>query len=158
MAARQAWGGGNTAGGLSKSCTLPRSMGSKATSNTAAILTNRPKVTAAPQALNKKGPAAASVVPGGIKRTTGPGQTQGVGSKPATERSKLPNSIRSCDTKLAQLILDEIIEAGSPVTWEDVSGQEVFLPSIMIILPITDNIKLNLFIFYRLRNKHSKKL
>ena len=45
--------------------------------------------------------------------------------------------IRSCDEKLAHLILDEIIENGSPVTWDDISGQEAAKQALeeIVILP-----------------------
>jgi hypothetical protein len=59
----------------------------------------------------------------GAKKTTGHGTSNS--TKPAQENKKITHSIRSCDTKLAQLILDEVIEGGSPVTWDDISGQEV---------------------------------
>lgn len=53
------------------------------------------------------------------------GQSSAISStKGSQENKKMTHSIRSCDTKLAQLILDEIIEGGSSVTWEDISGQE----------------------------------
>jgi spastin len=48
-----------------------------------------------------------------------------------------PKNIRSCDSKLAQLILDEIIEGGTPVTWNDISGQQVAKQALeeIVILP-----------------------
>jgi hypothetical protein len=56
----------------------------------------------------------------GVRRPGVGGATSSTVAKPLK-----PHSIRSCDTKLAQLILDEIIEGGSAVTWDMISGQEV---------------------------------
>lgn len=83
-----------------------------------------------------------------------PGTPAAGGNKPATEPRKA-NSIRSCDTKLAQLILDEIIEGGSAVTWEDVSGQEVGLN---YLNPELINIKKCIYLFfYRRLNRPLKR-
>lgn len=35
-------------------------------------------------------------------------------------------SLKGVDPKLAQIIMDEILEGGTPVLWDDVAGQEVF--------------------------------
>lgn len=103
MAIRQPAAGG-------KSSTLPRNMGSKSTIPTA--VTPRGRIPTPP--VSKKV---------GLRK---PGGQNAISStKGSQENKRMTHSIRSCDTKLAQLILDEIIEGGSPVTWEDVSGQEV---------------------------------
>lgn len=70
-------------------------------------------------AQKKAGGMGVSGATAGIRRP--PGVT---GTAPQAKPAK-PHSIRSCDTKLAQLILDEVIEGGSAVTWDDISGQEV---------------------------------
>lgn len=115
MASRQAWGGVAAGGGsLGKSNTLPRSMGLKGPN--AAVLANRGKP-AAPQPYKKVGAGAIS--------STNP-RRPGVGTNPTKPETRKPHSIRSCDTKLAQLILDEVIEGGSATTWDDISGNEVW--------------------------------
>ena len=35
------------------------------------------------------------------------------------------NALKGVDSKLAQIIIDEIIDSSTPVTWEDISGQTV---------------------------------
>lgn len=51
--------------------------------------------------------------------------------KPLTTKSKTNTSrstaLKGVDPKLAQLVLDEVLEGGSPVQWEDIAGQEVSL-------------------------------
>lgn len=91
-----------------KSNTLPRNMGSKST----IPVTPRGRIPTPP--VSKK---VGLRKPGGQNATTS--------TKGSQENRKMTHSIRSCDTKLAQLILDEIIEGGSAVTWDDISGQEV---------------------------------
>ncbi|XP_035703758.1 spastin isoform X3 [Folsomia candida] len=126
MASRQAWGGVAAGGGsLGKSNTLPRSMGLKGPN--AAVLANRGKP-AAPQPYKKVGAGAIS--------STNP-RRPGVGTNPTKPETRKPHSIRSCDTKLAQLILDEVIEGGSATTWDDISGNESAKQALeeIVILP-----------------------
>jgi len=77
---------------------------------------------------------------------TGLGGTTGVVSSTsgstATSRSASaatetkPKKIRSCDARLAQLILDEIVD-NTNISWEDISGQQVRLST-----AVTSNIYL----------------
>ncbi|GAB6024464.1 hypothetical protein CHUAL_009623 [Chamberlinius hualienensis] len=45
--------------------------------------------------------------------------------------------LKNVDSKLAQIILDEIVEGGAPVTWEDIAGEEVAKQALqeIVILP-----------------------
>lgn len=119
MTARQAWGSG---GGMSKSNTLPRNMGSRAGATGANIASNRGGRALVPTVGNKK--VTPGTTPGQVAGMTGAKRPGGVTAGGPGGTRKLP-SIRSCDSKLAHLILDEIIEGGSAVTWDDISGQEV---------------------------------
>lgn len=112
--------------GLSKSQTLPRSMGSR----NAPVQPVRPfnKQSSTPPAIKKQ-----LSVPGNnspAKRSSSLG-----GSKPTT-RGKSP-TLRGVDPKLAQSILDEIVEGGQAVQWEDIVGQETAKQALqeMVILP-----------------------
>jgi spastin len=45
-----------------------------------------------------------------------------------TPARKTPSpALKGVDPKLAQIILDEILEGGASVQWEDIAGQEVQL-------------------------------
>lgn len=46
-------------------------------------------------------------------------------------------ALKNVDTKLAQLIMDEIVEGGTPVTWDDIAGDEVAKQALqeIVILP-----------------------
>lgn len=46
-------------------------------------------------------------------------------------------SLRGVDPKLAQAILDEIVEGGHPILWEDIVGQDTAKQALqeMVILP-----------------------
>jgi len=111
--------------------TLPRNTGSKTAPTTQTGVTGiKGKVTSTPPVSRKINPG--PVRKGGqIIPTVVPGAKAGV-----TEVTK-PKFIRSCDSKLAQIILDEIIEGGSPITWNDISGQEVAKQALeeIVILP-----------------------
>ncbi|CAL8139894.1 unnamed protein product [Orchesella dallaii] len=104
-----------------KSSTLPRNMGSK---STIPVVNPRGRIPTPP--VSKK------------IGTRKPGQSSAITStKGSQENKKMTHSIRSCDSKLAQLILDEIIEGGSPITWDDISGQETAKQALdeIVILP-----------------------
>jgi spastin len=48
-----------------------------------------------------------------------------------TTSHKTPSSaLKGVDPKLAQIILDEILEGGASVQWEDIAGQEVPLTTL----------------------------
>lgn len=42
-------------------------------------------------------------------------------------------ALKGVDPKLAQIVLDEVLEGSSPVQWEDIAGQEVSLIHLYII-------------------------
>ncbi|KAK4884015.1 hypothetical protein RN001_000286 [Aquatica leii] len=108
---------------VSKSQTLPRSMGSR----NAPVQPVRPfnKQASTPPAIKKQ-----LSVPG----NNSPGR-KASSSKP-TSRGKSP-TLRGVDPKLAQSILDEIVEGGPSIQWEDIVGQEVAKQALqeMVILP-----------------------
>jgi len=115
---------------LSKSQTLPRSMGSR----TAPVQPVRPfnKLSSTPPAIKKQ-----LSIPGNgsnsPRRTVGP-STPTSGKASIVKKS---SALRGVDPKLAQNILDEIVEGGSPVQWDDIVGQETAKQALqeMIILP-----------------------
>ena len=57
-------------------------------------------------------------------------------SNKSTTRGKSP-TLRGVDPKLAQSILDEIVEGGPAIQWEDIVGQEIAKQALqeMVILP-----------------------
>lgn len=63
-------------------------------------------------------------VPGNGSPVRRPGTPGGSGSNRGTptRKASMPKGI---DPKLAQVILDEILEGGAAVQWEDIAGQEV---------------------------------
>ncbi|XP_018320231.1 spastin [Agrilus planipennis] len=112
---------------LSKSQTLPRSMGSR-----------MPQVQAV-RPFNK------TSTPPTIKRQTshsGPGNNsparKGSGSNKnlGIGRTRSP-TLRGVDPKLAQCILDEIVDGGQQIHWNDIVGQETAKQALqeMVILP-----------------------
>lgn len=60
-------------------------------------------------------------------------------SNVSTPRSKTPTGtpLKGIDSKLAQVILDEIVEGGAGIQWEDIAGQEAAKQALqeMVILP-----------------------
>lgn len=46
-------------------------------------------------------------------------------AKPAAAGKRQIPQLKGVEPKLAQLILDEIMEGGAPVLWDDIAGQEV---------------------------------
>ncbi|XP_049817411.1 spastin isoform X2 [Aethina tumida] len=121
---------------MSKSQTLPRSMGSRTTP----VQPVRPfnKVSSTPPAVKKQ-----LSVPGnqGIgsparKGLGGSASATGLTKGGVNVRGKSP-SLRGVDPKLAQNILDEIVEGGQAIQWDDIVGQESAKQALqeMVILP-----------------------
>ncbi|CAH0550053.1 unnamed protein product [Brassicogethes aeneus] len=116
---------------MSKSQTLPRSMGSRTTP----VQPVRPfnKISSTPPAIKKQ-----LSVPGnsGSPARKGLNSLPGTSSTKANIRGKSP-TLRGVDSKLAQNILDEIVEGGAAVQWEDIVGQETAKQALqeMVILP-----------------------
>lgn len=116
----------------SKSQTLPRSMGSRIPSRP----TNPKVLTSTPPAVRRQ----LSVPNAGaspIRRASkGVATTR---SNVSTPRSKTPTGtpLKGIDSKLAQVILDEIVEGGAGIQWEDIAGQEAAKQALqeMVILP-----------------------
>lgn len=106
-----------TGGMLSKSQTLPRSMG-----RPSSILScHRPsltKTTLTPPISRKQVSTTPLSEPVVRRRPTTPNSNKG------TPVRRIP-SLKGIDPKLAQLIIDEILEGGAPVHWDDIAGQEV---------------------------------
>lgn len=63
-------------------------------------------------------------VPGNGSPIRRPGTPTTSNSNRSTPTRKVP-ILKGVDPKLAQVILDEILEGGAPVQWEDIAGQEV---------------------------------
>nr|CAD7197869.1 unnamed protein product [Timema douglasi] len=101
-------------GQLNKSQTLPRSMGSRSRNAAPTATVNKPSST--PPAIKRQlsGPSSSPV----RRPTSGPAG----GSKAASRKNP---ALKGVDPKLAQIILDEILEGGSPIHWEDIAGQEI---------------------------------
>nr|CAD7442442.1 unnamed protein product [Timema bartmani] len=113
-------------GALNKSQTLPRSMGSRSRNAVPTATVNKPSST--PPAIKRQlsGPSSSPV----RRPTSGPAG----GSKAASRKNP---ALKGVDPKLAQIILDEILEGGSPIHWEDIAGQEVAKQALqeMVIYP-----------------------
>jgi len=63
-------------------------------------------------------------VPGNGSPIRRPGTPTTSNSNRSTPTRKVP-ILKGVDPKLAQVILDEILEGGASVQWEDIAGQEV---------------------------------
>lgn len=62
--------------------------------------------------------------------------------KPMLNRTKptvAKGTLRGVDPKLAQLVLDEVLEGGPPVQWEDIAGQDVCMISYFNLLGAISN-------------------
>ncbi|KAF4528140.1 hypothetical protein B566_EDAN011156 [Ephemera danica] len=107
------------AGMAARSSTLPRSMGSRQPSS--------------------NGSSSGSSGGGGAGPSSSPGRKPSSSSSSnsrGTPVKKTP-SLKGVDPKLAQIILDEILEGGPPVEWDDIAGQEIAKQALqeMVILP-----------------------
>lgn len=105
-------------GGISKSQTLPRSMG-RSTPTLACQRTTPIKPTSTPPSVKRQLSIPNNGSP--VRRPLTPNLTGGKTSAPLR---KTPN-LKGIDPKLSQLILDEILEGGTAVQWDDIAGQEV---------------------------------
>ncbi|XP_018579707.1 spastin isoform X1 [Anoplophora glabripennis] len=114
---------------ISKSQTLPRSMGSR----TAPVQPVRPfnKISSTPPAVKKQ-----LSVPGNTGSPARRVNSNGATTSKVSARGRSP-SLRGVDPKLAQAILDEIVEGGPPVQWDDIVGQDTAKQALqeMVILP-----------------------
>ncbi|KAI5740706.1 hypothetical protein M8J76_006341 [Diaphorina citri] len=104
-----------------KSNTLPRNVGSKAHSS-------------------NNTPVRVPQTPPGQKRTTliSPGSpSHRLNTLKNSTTTNKSSNLKGVDSKLAQVVLDEILEGGSPVQWQDIAGQEVAKQALheMVILP-----------------------
>ncbi|XP_014486183.1 PREDICTED: spastin isoform X2 [Dinoponera quadriceps] len=115
---------------LSKSQTLPRNMGRSAPiqpcHRTVPI-----KPSSTPPSVKRQ-----LSVPGNGSPIRRPGTPTASSSNRSTPTRKVP-ILKGVDPKLAQVILDEILEGGAPVQWEDIAGQETAKQALqeMVILP-----------------------
>nr|CAH7760591.1 unnamed protein product [Callosobruchus chinensis] len=117
---------------LAKSQTLPRSMGRTA----APVQPVRPfhKTTAStPPAVRKQLSIPGAGTSSPSRRING---NNGFAATKTGARGRSP-SLRGVDPKLAQAILDEIVEGGPAVQWEDIVGQDTAKQALqeMVILP-----------------------
>ncbi|XP_006608089.1 spastin-like isoform X2 [Apis laboriosa] len=115
---------------ISKSQTLPRSMGrSTAIQSCHRVAPIKPSST--PPSVKRQ-----LSVPGNGSPIRRPGTPTTSNSNRGTPTRKVP-ILKGVDPKLAQVILDEILEGGTAVHWEDIAGQETAKQALqeMVILP-----------------------
>ncbi|XP_029668270.1 spastin isoform X5 [Formica exsecta] len=115
---------------LSKSQTLPRSMG-RSTPIQPCHRTMPIKPSSTPPSVKRQ-----LSVPGNGSPIRRPGTPTTSNSNRSTPTRKVP-ILKGVDPKLTQVILDEILEGGAPVQWEDIAGQETAKQALqeMVILP-----------------------
>ncbi|CAH2253013.1 jg13546 [Pararge aegeria aegeria] len=70
-----------------------------------------------------------------VRRVVGGGSQRGTPTRSRTPQPTL--AVRGVDPKLVQLILDEIVEGGPKVNWDDITGQEAAKQALqeMVVLP-----------------------
>ncbi|XP_033328263.1 spastin isoform X2 [Megalopta genalis] len=115
---------------ISKSQTLPRSMGrSPPVQSCHRVMPVKP--TSTPPSVKRQ-----LSVPGNGSPIRRPGTPTATNSNRGTPTRKAP-ILKGVDPKLAQVILDEILEGGAAVHWEDIAGQETAKQALqeMVILP-----------------------
>ncbi|XP_076235240.1 spastin isoform X3 [Calliopsis andreniformis] len=115
---------------ISKSQTLPRSMGRSASVQPCHRVTPV-KPTSTPPSVKRQ-----LSVPGNGSPIRRPGTPTASNSNRGTPTRKVP-ILKGVDPKLAQVIVDEILEGGPAVHWEDIAGQETAKQALqeMVILP-----------------------
>ncbi|XP_076637783.1 spastin isoform X4 [Colletes latitarsis] len=115
---------------ISKSQTLPRSMGRSTPVQSCHRVTPL-KPTSTPPSVKRQ-----LSVPGSGSPIRRPGTPTATNSNRGTPTRKVP-ILKGVDPKLAQVILDEILEGGTAVHWEDIAGQETAKQALqeMVILP-----------------------
>ncbi|XP_076166115.1 spastin isoform X6 [Ptiloglossa arizonensis] len=115
---------------ISKSQTLPRSMG-RSTPVQSCHRVTPVKPTSTPPSVKRQ-----LSVPGNGSPIRRPGTPTASNSNRGTPTRKIP-ILKGVDPKLAQVILDEILEGGTAVHWEDIAGQETAKQALqeMVILP-----------------------
>ncbi|XP_032521641.1 spastin isoform X2 [Danaus plexippus] len=122
-------------GPLMKSQTLPRSMGrSSSQPNSSNGYTRYPvKPASTPPAVKRQLSVPVNGSP--VRRAAGGGSQRGTPTRSRTPQPTL--AVRGVDPKLVQLILDEIVEGGPKVHWEDIAGQEAAKQALqeMVVLP-----------------------
>lgn len=133
-AGRRTPGGGG--GPLMKSQTLPRSMGRSSSQPNASTNGNYSrypiKPTSTPPAVKRQLSVPSNGSP--VRRPVSSSQK----GTPTRSRTPQPSlSVRGVDPKLVQLILDEIVEGGPKVHWDDIAGQEAAKQALqeMVVLP-----------------------
>ncbi|XP_034833792.1 spastin isoform X2 [Maniola hyperantus] len=131
-AGRRVPGGG---GPLMKSQTLPRSMGRSSSqpnsSNGGFRYPVKPAST--PPAVKRQLSVPVNGSP--VRRVVGGGSQRGTPTRSRTPQPTL--AVRGVDPKLVQLILDEIVEGGPKVHWDDIAGQDAAKQALqeMVVLP-----------------------
>ncbi|XP_052756410.1 spastin isoform X3 [Galleria mellonella] len=123
-------------GPLMKSQTLPRSMGrssSQPNSSNGSYSRYPVKPASTPPAVKRQLSVPANGSP--VRRAVGGGSQRGTPTRSRTPQPAL--TIRGVDPKLVQLILDEIVEGGPKVHWDDIAGQEAAKQALqeMVVLP-----------------------
>ncbi|XP_076064506.1 spastin isoform X2 [Oratosquilla oratoria] len=115
-----------------KSQTLPRNMGSRVLSKTRDAKLPSTPPSSRRQIGNQNGGAGTNS-PVRRRGSSGTGSQKGT---PSHRRSG-SYSLKGVDSKLAQIILDEIVDASSPVSWDDIAGQEIAKKALqeIVILP-----------------------
>lgn len=138
---------GVSGGSHNRSNTLPRNMGSRSWSNISSARTVKPSSTPPAMKRQMSGPSSSPVhrsssSSGGSHSGHGGHSRHGSGgnsSSPsgASAPSKKQPVLKGVDSKLANLILDEIVEGSCPVEWDDIAGQKVAKQALqeMVILP-----------------------